>query len=402
MPGPLDGIKVVDVSAVLSAPLATMMLADQGADVVKIEPPGLGDVLRLPNFKRGGLSAFFANANRGKRSIVIDLTEPEGVAIVHALVRNADVFVQNWRPGAAARLGLDEAALRAINPELIYCSVSGYGPTGPYAQRRVYDPIIQCLTGHAAVQLNPEVPIRDIVRNVVADKASSYTAAQAITAALFARERGAGGQHIEIPMLDASLAFFWPDGMLAHTFTGDELPRGQALYEVYRLWETADGHIMYFAATDGEFHGLFRALNHPEWIDDPRFGLYANRHQGDNLAQLGQLIAQAMSQIKTQDLIDRMVAEEVPVGPVLSLEAIFDDPQIQHNQSIIEFDHPSAGRFRQARPAARFEKTPQDPTRRMPPLHGEHTEEVLRELGYELEQIEHMRSQGVILAEPRD
>jgi crotonobetainyl-CoA:carnitine CoA-transferase CaiB-like acyl-CoA transferase len=396
MPGPLEGIKVVDLSAVVSGPLCTMMLADQGADVIKIESHGLGDTLRQPNFTRGGLSAFFANNNRGKRSIVLDLSLPEGQEIVHKLILEADVFVQNWRPGAVERAGLGEADLRALNPDLIYCSISGYGPTGPYAQRRVYDPIIQGLSGHTGVQMNPEVPIRDLVRNIVADKSSSYTAAQAITAALFARERGAGGQHIIVPMLDASLAFFWSDGMIGHTFQGDDTPPGRALYEIYRLWETADGHLMYFAATDSEFHGLFRALKHPEWIDDPRFATVEARLDPENGAALGELLMNEICKFPTQELIETMAAEEVPVGPVLTLEELFSDPQIAHNEAILEFEHPTAGRFRQARPAARFDKTPQDPHRRLPPLHGEHTREVLRELGYAEADLERMQKEGLI------
>ena len=264
MSGPLDGIKILDASAIVSGPLATMLLADQGADVIKLEPTDVGDTLRLSPFARGGMTSFYANCNRNKRAIAVNLASEDGLAIALKLVAESDVFVQNWRPGAADRLGLGEEALRRINPDLIYCSISGYGPDGPYSQRRVYDPIIQGLSGHTAVQVNPEVPIPDLVRNIVADKSSAYTAAQAITAALFARERGAGGQHIDIPMIDASLAFFWPDGMLAHTFAGDDKPSGLALYQVYKLSQTSDGHLIYFAATDKEMHGLFRALGHPE------------------------------------------------------------------------------------------------------------------------------------------
>lgn len=398
MPGPLEGIKVVDVSAVLSGPLCTMMLADQGADVVKVEPPGLGDTLRLPNFPRGGLTPFYMNANRNKRSLVVDLGQDEGREILHKLVREADVFVQNWRPGAADRLGLGEPELRALRPDLVYCSISGYGPTAPYAQRRVYDPIIQGLTGHSGVQVNPDVPIRDLVRNVVSDKSSAYTAAQAITAALFARERGAGGQHVVVPMLDASLAFFWSDGMIAHTFLGDETLPGVPLYELYRLWETADGHLIYFAATDAEFEGLFRALDHPEWGEDERFNDAEGRGVPENREALGGLIMAAILGRPTQELIERMAEEGVPVGPVLAPDQIAADPQVVHNEAILEFDHPTAGRYQQAAPAARFDKTPQDPRRRLPPLHGEHTEEVLRELGYRDADLARARASGLIPA----
>ena len=397
MSGPLDGIKILDASAIVSGPLATMLLADQGADVIKLEPTDVGDTLRLSPFARGGMTSFYANCNRNKRAIAVNLASEDGLAIALKLVAESDVFVQNWRPGAADRLGLGEEALRRINPDLIYCSISGYGPDGPYSQRRVYDPIIQGLSGHTAVQVNPEVPIPDLVRNIVADKSSAYTAAQAITAALFARERGAGGQHIDIPMIDASLAFFWPDGMLAHTFAGDDKPSGLALYQVYKLSQTSDGHLIYFAATDKEMHGLFRALGHPEWAEDSRFGVAASRSNMDNAVALGEKIAEAMLGQTTEALLARMLEEDVPVGPVLNLEEVFNDPQVEHNNAILEFDHPTAGRYHQARPAARFAKTAQEPKRRMPPLHGEHTEEVLRELGYGEAELERLRGDNTIL-----
>ncbi len=397
MSGPLDGIKILDASAIVSGPLATMLLADQGADVIKLEPTDVGDTLRLSPFARGGMTSFYANCNRNKRAIAVNLASEDGLAIALKLVAESDVFVQNWRPGAADRLGLGEEALRRINPDLIYCSISGYGPDGPYSQRRVYDPIIQGLTGHTAVQVNPEVPIPDLVRNIVADKSSAYTAAQAITAALFARERGAGGQHIDIPMIDASLAFFWPDGMLAHTFAGDDKPSGLALYQVYKLSQTSDGHLIYFAATDKEMHGLFRALGHPEWTEDPRFGVAASRSDMDNAIALGEKIAEAMLGETTEALLARMLAEDVPVGPVLNLDEVFNDPQVEHNNAILEFDHPTAGRYHQARPAARFAKTAQEPKRRMPPLHGEHTEEVLRELGYSAADLQRLSGDNTVL-----
>jgi crotonobetainyl-CoA:carnitine CoA-transferase CaiB-like acyl-CoA transferase len=305
--------------------------------------------------------------------------------------------VQNFRPGAAGRLGLGERALRALNPGLVYVSISGYGETGPYSQRRVYDPIIQGLSGHVAVQKNPEAPIQDLVRNVVSDKASAYTAAQAITAALFARERGAGGQHVQVPMLDASLAFFWPDGMMAHTMLGEGCAAGPTLYELYRLWETADGHLVYFTASDAEFHGLFRALGHPEWCEDARFATIAARDVAAHREALGELLYHEFRKWSTRELLERMVAEQVPVGPVLSLEEILEDPQIRHNQAVFEWEHPSAGRMRQARPAARFDRTPQQPSR-LPPLHGEHTDEILAELGLDEAARAALRADGVIAA----
>jgi crotonobetainyl-CoA:carnitine CoA-transferase CaiB-like acyl-CoA transferase len=387
-------VRVVDVSAIVSAPLATMMLADQGADVVKVEPTGGGELMRQPLNERGGMCSFFANCNRGKRSIAVDLKQARGVALVRELVRSADVFVQNWRPGAAERLGLSEAALREVEPDLIYASVSGYGDSGPYRDRPVYDPIIQGLTGHVAVQESPDVPIKDLVRNIVADKASAYTLAQGITAALFARERGAGEQHVYVPMIDASLAFFWPDGMMKHTLIGDDVAIPFGLYEIYRIWQTADGHLIYFNASPKETHGLYRALGHPEWVDEARFNPPQSL-EPENRAELGRLIMGELEKRNTQDLVDSMVGEQVPVGPVHSLEQMLEDPQIRHNGSVFEHEHPAYGRYRQAKPAARFSATPQAPGA-APPLLGEHTDAVLGELGYGDAEHSALRESGVV------
>jgi crotonobetainyl-CoA:carnitine CoA-transferase CaiB-like acyl-CoA transferase len=395
MPGPLAGIRVVDVSQILSGPFACMILADQGAEVVKVEPPGLGDPMRIGPYRRAGRAAFYANANRGKRGIVLDLAKPRGREALLRLVARADVFVQNWRPGAAERLGLGYEALAALNPEIVYVSISGYGDSGPYRDRRVYDPIIQGLTGHVAVQRNPEVPIPDLVRNVVADKASAWTAAQAITAALLARERGAGGQHVRVPMLDASLYFFWPDGMMKHTWIGASEFPGPVLYELYRLWETADGHLIYFTATDAEFHGLFRALGHPEWVTDPRFATVAARAVPEHREALGALLLAEIRRWKTEELLERMVAEQVPVGPVHGIEQMLEDPQLRHNGSFFEREHPEAGRMREARPPARFSKTPEAPGG-LAPAHGEHTDAVLGEVGYDAAALAELRVEGVI------
>lgn len=396
MPGPLDGVRIVDVSQVAFGPFATMMLADQGAEVLKIEPPGTGDVTRTPNFERGGISAIFMNYNRNKRGMAVDITKPEGVKIVHELVADADVFVQNWRPGVAERNNVGEAELRKIKPDLIYCSLSGYGPDGPYANRRVYDAIIQGLTGPPAAQRNPDFPLPDLVRHLIADKGSALFAAQAITAALFARDRGAGGQHVQVPMIDASLAFFWPDGMLRQTWIGgDEVP-GVTTTDVYRLWHTRDGQIIYMLATQAETEGLFRALRHPEWIDDPRFATAQARSDMVHQEALGALIEEAIGSMTTDELLQRMIDNDVPATRVLELHEILEDPQIVHNECVLEFEHPTAGRYRQAGPVARFDVTPQDPRRYLPPLLGEHNEEILGECGYSAEDLDELRTKGVI------
>ncbi|RMF21507.1 MAG: CoA transferase, partial [Deltaproteobacteria bacterium] len=196
--GPLDGVRVLDLSAVISGPLATMMLADQGADVIKVEAPGVGDPTRLLGAMRGGVTSLYLNCNRGKRAICIDLRRDEGKQILLRLVETADVFVQNFRPGVIERMGLGYETLRAVRPDLVYVSVSGFGETGPLAQNKVYDNVVQALSGMPAAQADPESGRPELVRNLVIDKATAYTVAQATTAALFARERGQGGQHVRV------------------------------------------------------------------------------------------------------------------------------------------------------------------------------------------------------------
>lgn len=394
MSGPLNGVKILDVSAVVSGPLATMILADQGAQVVKIEPTGTGEVMRQRLNHRNGMSSFFANCNRGKRSLAVDLKQERGIEIVRQLARQSDVFVQNWRPGAAERLGLGEEALRELSPDLIYASLSGYGDSGPYHDRPVYDPIIQGLTGHVAIQESPDIPIKDLVRNIVSDKSSAYTMAQAITAALFARERGAGGQNVHVPMIDASLAFFWPDGMMKHTLLEGDVENPGALYEIYRIWPTADGHLIYFAASPKETHALYRALGHPEWIEDERFVPPGSLVQ-ENRELLGRMIMSEIEKRNTADLVDAMVREEVPVGPVHSIESMLEDPQVRHNDRVYEGEHPTYGRFRAVKPAARFSETPQH-AGDAAPLLGEHTDAVLGELGYDASAIAGLRDAGVV------
>ena len=393
MPGPLDGIRVIDCSAVISGPLSTMILADQGADVIKIEPPKTGDITRTSWFERGGIAALYANANRGKRSVALDIQDERGRDILRQLAAEADVFVQNFRPGALDKLALGEADLRENNPNLIYVSISGFGRTGPYSNRRVYDPVIQGITGQIGVQRLPfdSGPV-DLIRHIVCDKATSYTAAQAITAALFARERGQGGQHIEISMIDAGLAFFWADGMLAHTMIGENVNKGSALYDIYKLRQTADEPLVVFAASDQEFHGLARALNRSDLIDDERFTSLSLRIQ--HIAELEEILEQEFRKWPARELVERVVAEDVPAGPVNSLDDVLVDPQIVHNKSIMEFDHPAGGRMRQAAPAARFSASAAEPATPAPTL-GQHTEEVLGEIGISTEQQASLRDAGV-------
>ncbi|MGI9621738.1 MAG: CaiB/BaiF CoA transferase family protein [Acidimicrobiales bacterium] len=398
MPGPLEGYKVVDLSQVVSGPLATMIMADQGAEVVKVEPTaGLGDLTRLPSFDKGGISAFYLNNNRGKRSLAVDLSVSEGQQLVLDLAAGADVFVQNFRPGAIERLGLGYEDIKKVNPDVVYVSISGFGPTGPYSSRPVWDPVIQGICGVIDRQLNPEVPFPDLIRNLYADKSTALTTVQAITAALLARERGHGGQLVEVPMLDACMYFFWPDGMMDLTLTDEDANHaGIRLAQVYNLTECSDGKIVYFAASDAQRKGVSIAVSHPEWAEDPRFAtMAALAAEPQNFVVLGELLADAFRELTCEEAIAALVAADVPCGPVLTAEEAIVDEQVVHNQTLVEWQHPDGGTVRQPRPAARFEKTPAEVAANGA-HRGQHSDEILAELGRSDEEIERLREAGVV------
>ena len=396
MAGPMDGVRIIDLSQVISGPYSTAQLADQGADVIKVEPTGQGDKMRtFPSFSVNRLSALFATTNRGKRSLSIDLDHDRGVAIVRRLCAEADVFLDNFRPGVVERMGLDPAELRAANPRLITVSISGYGLEGPMSGRPVYDPVLQAITGHVALQVNPDIPFPDLIRHAVVDKATSAYTAQAITAALFHRERTGEAQHIDLAMVDASLNFFWPDGMMAHTMLSDDVLPGATLAELYRLTNCSDGQLIYFAGTDEHRRGLFIAVGHPEWWEDERFNGRDVLVNADNLRMLGELLVEAFAVMSVDEAYDALVDNGVPCGMVTALDEVHEQAQVVANHSLVEVDHPVGGRIRQARPAARFSATPSEPTY-LTPMCGQHTDEVLAEAGLTADEVAELRADGVV------
>ncbi|MCB1685429.1 MAG: CoA transferase [Pseudomonadales bacterium] len=377
--GPLNGIRVVDLTSMISGPVATMILADQGADVIKVEPPS-GDLVRYMGPNREGLSSGFISANRSKRSLVVDLKTSAGMAVVKKLIATADVFVQNFRPGAIERMGLGEGVVRGLREDIVYVSISGFGETGPYAHKRVYDPVIQALSGLADIQKDGETGRPKMVRTIIPDKTTALAAAQAITAALFARERGAGGQHVKLAMLDAMVAYLWPEGMSGFTFVGTEVKAARAQLAQDLIFQTLDGYITAGAVSDAEWQGMCRALEQPEWLEDARFRTANDRiiNVRERLAMTGEVLATRSS----AEWLDRLDAEGVPCGPVLQRHEVFVQEQIRINGTVSEYDHPVAGRIRQPRPAAQFDKTPASMTRHAPTL-GEHTAQLLEELGFD-------------------
>ncbi len=397
MPGPLDGVKVIDLSAVISGPMACQVLADHGADVLKVEPHQIGDLTRIGGFRVDDVSAMFATVNRGKRSVALDLSSEAGVGVLKRLAADADVLVQNFRPGAVDRMGIGADVMLELNPDLVYVSISGFGPDGPYAQWRVYDPIIQAISGVVSIQQSADIPIPDLVRTLIMDKSTALTVAGAVSSALYARATGAArGQHLEVPMLDTGMYWLWPDVFMGHTFTGDDVVPGALLYRIYRIQNTADGYLVYFAATDKEIHGLFRALGHPEWIDDPRFATPQLRQVPENFEAMGALLNDAFLAVATDDVMARLHEHEVPAAPVNDVETVFDDPQVVHRGVIHEWEHPTVGPARMARPPVRWGVTEPEIRWSADGL-GQSTDEVLAEHGYDDESIAALRADGVIL-----
>jgi crotonobetainyl-CoA:carnitine CoA-transferase CaiB-like acyl-CoA transferase len=386
--GPLSGYRVIDLTMNMSGPLGTMVLAEQGADVIKIEPPG-GEVIRKVGMGRSGTTTYFANLNRSKRSIIIDLQTERGRDLVFRLLEDADVFVQNFRLGVIERLGLGAAELRRRRPELVYVSITGFGPEGPLAPAPAYDHSVQALSGIAARQADPRGGAPDLVRHGIVDKATAYTAAQAITAALLARERGAGGTDIEVSMLDVAVNFLWPDGMMNYTCL-DDVPEVPAVAGSFRLTPTADGYVSVVTLTDRQWRGMVAAA---EISEDARSDTVEGRmkHGGDTMRR----VKKRLAELSTDEVVARMTENEVPCAPVVSLGDVASHPQIVASGVLEEADHPALGRVVQPRPAARLRHL-REPERTPSPGAGEHTVAVLLEAGLAPEEIESLRRDGVI------
>jgi crotonobetainyl-CoA:carnitine CoA-transferase CaiB-like acyl-CoA transferase len=377
MPGPLEGVRVLDLSQVISGPMAATWLADQGADVIKVEDAGMGDFARYLGPRKADISAMFLTANRGKRSISLNLKSPDDQAVLWALIEKADVLIQNFRPGAIERLGFGPEPARARNPRLIYCSISGYGPTGPFAGARVYDPIIQASSGFAATQADPATGEPQLIRTLVCDKLTALTAAQAITAALFAREKSGEGQFVEIAMLDAAIAFLWPEGMYNHTFLEDPPPPSPDFGAFYRLWKSRDGYFAVAGVQDAEFKALARGLGRPDLAEDERFSTLQGRMV--NGAQFMQEMGAAIASRTNAELVPQLLAEDAPAARVNTREDLKTDPQVIENGAIVETDHADLGRIQGPRHPARFHGTPVGPPGLAPHL-GEHTAAIKGEL----------------------
>ncbi len=350
-PGPPSGARIIDLSAVVSGPMAAVVLADQGAEVIKVEPPGWGDGVRYLGASRGGVSAIFSLINRNKKSLALNLKHPDGQAILMRLLATADGVMHNYRPGKMERLGLGYASLREHFPDLIYLAISGMGDVGPYAGQKVYDYVIQGLSGILDVQGTHNR--FEMVRTIIYDKVTALTAAQAMTAGLFNKAMGRGGTEIKVSMLDSSIYFNWPDLMWNESFIGDGVQYSGDLADQYEVSETADGAIV------------------------------SHRLNG------------SVKDYDTETLLNLFVEHEIPAARVNARADIRDDPQIIAQKTLKQVEHPLAGPMLQPRPPARFGSDESFPETASPAL-GDHTDEVLTELGYDQGTIGSLRTSGAI------
>jgi crotonobetainyl-CoA:carnitine CoA-transferase CaiB-like acyl-CoA transferase len=390
--GPCDGIRVLDLSTVISGPFCTQALGDLGADVIKVEPPG-GDPSRLSGapFREPGFSGFLAQFNRNKRSLVLDLKREPARAAARRLAERADVLVENFRPGVAERLGLGWDQLRDANPGLVYVSICGFGSTGPHAGLPAYDHVIQALVGLMPTQGGDGPP--RLVQGGVADKASALTALSGVLAALLARERQGGrGQRVEVPMIDAYAAFALPESMMSRSFP-PLTSNAPGLNDVFRSFATADGFVVGLFLQDHQFEGLCRVLGRPDLAADARFATTAARFV--HFRELAGALAEEIAKRPTAEFIRRAREEGAPFAPANDVDAFLADPQAAHNQTVLEVEDPRFGATRYLRHPVRYEATPATLRRHAPRL-GEHTDEVLAEAGFTEREIAELRASGAL------
>jgi len=374
----------------IAVPAATHLLANQGAEVIKVEDVVHGDELRHYGSQKGGMSAWFINANTGKRSLAVDLQQADGKTILWQLLETADVVFQGFRPGALERLGFGHETVLKRLPNLVYCSSSGFGPSGPYADLPVYDPIIQALSGWAGSQQTERGP--SLVRGMVADKVAALTSAQAITAALLQRARTGRGLHIELSMLEASLAFNWSDVMMHASLLDEDAEHRPNLLATYRLFQCQDGWVTLAAGTDAQWRGFAEALDREALATDARFETAAAR--AGNVIVWYEAMEEAVGAFSQADVLRRLRAADVPVAPILDPAEVANDPQVKAAGLVREIQHPVAGTLLQPRPSGEIFGATMDLT--PAPTHGQHTTEILAELGYDPEATARLRTAGCI------
>lgn len=360
-----------------------MILADQGADVIKIESPA-GDHMRRVGTKHKGMTSSFLTCNRGKRSMCVDVKQSKGLALVLELVKSADVLVQNFRPGVIERMGLGEDRVRELKPDIIYLSISGFGKNGPHAHQRVYDPVIQALSGLADVQRDQKTGVPRMVRTIICDKTTALTAAHAITTALFYREKTGEGQTMDLAMLDTMVGFLWPETMGSLSFVGKEQDPAHSQKSPDLVFKTADGYITAGANSDSEWEGMCNALNRPDLICDPRFKTAQAR--SENIAQRRQIVSDEISSWVSETILERFDLGGVASAPILTRIELINNPQIVENKILTIIKDEILGDVRVPRPPVQHSGQPTC-VRKLAPFQGADNRALMLELGYKEPEI---------------
>ncbi|MCU4752655.1 CoA transferase [Halobacteria archaeon AArc-curdl1] len=398
--GPLEGVTVVDTSQVLVGPFCTMQLGDLGADVIKIERPSVGDQTRgwhPPTYNNGEeeLSAYYASVNRNKRSITLNLKDERGRELLRDLASEADVFVENFRVGTTEQWGLGFKDLNEINPDLVYCSLSGYGEWGPYADRPAYDLIMQAESGLMSITGEADGdPVR--VGVAIADIGAGMYATQSILAALFRREfADIGGQKVDVSLFDGQLA--WMSYMSSYYFSTGEPPRKMGSRHPtivpYQAFDTKNGHVVIAAASEKIWRNLCQALERPDLIDDDRFKCNADRVE--NRKRIEEILGEEVGQYNTEQIVSILEAADVPASPIFDIAEAFSHPQAKAREMKACVDHPRVGTLEMPASPMHLSKSPTT-VRQHPPDLGEHTEAILSELGYDKQTIERLDDDNVI------
>ncbi len=395
--GPLAGMKVIELAHIMAGPVCGLMLADMGADVIKVEKPDGDDSRRFVPPAIEGESAAYMMMNRNKRGVALNLKDPQAVEALHRLLENADVVIENYRMGTMERLGLGYEILRAINPRLIYCEISGFGRTGPYAERGGFDLIAQGMSG--LMSITGEGPGRPPVKTgaPVSDITAGIVAAMGVSAAYAHMLRTGQGQKVDTSLFEAAITQTYWQSAIAFATGVAPGPMGSAhpINAPYQAFQTADGWINVGAANQRNWLRFLDVIGAPELNDDPRFG--SNHDRMQHLGELAEILTGYLRQEKSQVWLERMEAAGLPAGPVLDILQMQADPQAQARGMIAEVDHPVAGRVRTLGHPIRFSETPAS-IRSAAPLLGQHSREVLLEAGYEAAAIDVMVASGAVIA----
>ena len=383
MSGPYKGVRVLELTSTVSGPFAGMMLADQGADVIKIEPPGIGDLARFMGTIKDGMGAMFSTLNRNKKCICLDFKNEEDLEVLKKLVSTADVLIENYRPGIVKKLGIDYESLSKINPDLIYCSISGYGQSGPYKEKKVYDPLIQGTVGIPLAQ-NNQSP--ELIRTIIYDKVTGLTSAQAISAALYQKAIGEGGQYLPISMMESALYYNWPDLMMNYTFDEGGVNIGE-LADLFEVYETKDGGVVLIIIANDEVFTKFCIVFDLSLHLDDKYNNLVSRII--NKEELTIEINKVTRLLSSKELEDKMDREGISASICNELNEVYKDPQVVEQGSITEINHPELGIMRMPKPPANLKGQSSFP-RSLAPILGYDNREVLSSINIDDDTIQRM------------